>query len=164
MLLSNTSSVVPVSQTIQLEAGWNLISTNVHPTDSSIATVFTGLQVQQIKNADVFWKLGQAAELNKLTHIHAGVGYLVFMNTAGTLTISGIPCTGVLQYIPTGWQLIGYPCTGESLFAPIPISNYFNVTNCEIIKNFDGFWEPGGITNSITNFEQGKGYFLKIIL
>ncbi|HPH15585.1 MAG TPA: hypothetical protein PK029_00315 [Bacteroidales bacterium] len=161
VLLSNTSSVVPVSQTIQLEAGWNLISTNVHPTDSSIATVFTGLQVQQIKNADVFWKLGQAAELNKLTHIQAGMGYLVLMNTAGSLTISGIPCTSVVQYAPTGWQLIGYPCTGVLPYAPIPISNYFNVTNCEIIKNFDGFWEPGGTANSITNFEQGKGYFLK---
>ncbi|HPM13048.1 MAG TPA: hypothetical protein PK734_06135, partial [Bacteroidales bacterium] len=87
-------------------------------------------------------------------------GYLVNMNTAGTLTISGIPCTGILQYAPTGWQLIGYPCTGILPLAPTPISNYFNTTNCRIIKNFDGYWQPGGVNNSITNFEPGKAYFV----
>jgi hypothetical protein len=150
-----------VSQNIELEQGWNLISVNVHVADSTISSLFAGLDVLEIKDMNSFWRTGQAGALNSLQTITTGKGYLVKMNAAGILVISGTQCRGVLQYAPTGWQLIGYPCAGESSFAPIPFSNYFNATNAEIIKNFDGFWQPSGTTNSVHNFEPGKGYFLK---
>ncbi|HPM12482.1 MAG TPA: Ig-like domain-containing protein [Bacteroidales bacterium] len=149
------------SQTIQLNQGWNLFSFSVHPSDSSIATIFAGKDVQEIKSASAFWYKGQPAAFNSLTRLTAGQGYLVNMNTAGTLTISGIPCTGVLPYAPLGWQLIGYPCTDVLPYAPTPISNYFNTSNCQIIKNFEGYWQPNGTSNSLSNFEPGKAYFLK---
>jgi len=117
--------------------------------------------VQEIKSASAFWNKGQPAAFNSLTRLTAGQGYLVNMNTAGTLTISGIPCTGVLPYAPIGWQLIGYPCTDVLPYAPTPISNYFNTSNCQIIKNFEGYWQPNGTSNSLSNFEPGKAYFLK---
>jgi hypothetical protein len=164
VLLQNTASTPSTTaQTINLQQGWNLISTNVHPTDSSVATLFTGLQVQQIKNADVFWKQGQAAELNKLTHIQAGQGYLVYMNAAGTLSITGtVKKIHEFSLLQNGWNLIGYPgCTDATHCVSIPFSNYFNATNCQTIKNFDGFWEPNGSTNSLLNFEPGNAYFLK---
>ncbi|OQA98086.1 MAG: Carbohydrate binding module (family 6) [Bacteroidetes bacterium ADurb.Bin217] len=149
------------TQTISLQKGWNLISTNVDVQDSAIEKIFAGLDVQMVKNTNGFWKKGQISAFNSLKTITPGNGYLVYMNTAGTITISGIPCTGELLFAPTGWQLIGYPCTGESLFAPTPISNYFNTSNCQTIKNFDGFWVPNGTSNSLQNLEPGKGYWLK---
>lgn len=155
------STSTNVTQTIQLSQGWNLISMNVQPADASIASLFAGKDVQEIKTQNAFWYKGQTAALNSLNSLIPGQGYLVKMNTAGTLTISGIPCTGESFFATTGWQLIGYPCTGESLFTPTPISNYFNATNCQMIKNFVGYWQPGGTTNSITNLEPGKAYFLK---
>lgn len=155
----------PLTQTIALQKGWNLISISVVDTDGRypINHVFSGKDVKIVKNADGFWKPNQPDAFNSIQTIEPGKGYLVNMNTAGTITISGIPYTGELLFAPTGWQLIGYPCTGvgESLFAPRPISNYFNTTNCQIIKNFDGFWVPNGTMNSIQNFEVGKGYFVK---
>ncbi len=115
-----------------------------------------------IKNADGFWRASQANELNSLQSIESGKGYLVYMNTAGTLEISGKLAVTPLQAtsLHKGWNMIGYPCMGGESLNPEPISNYFNTTNCEIVKNFDGFWQPNGSTNSIYNFESGKGYFV----
>jgi hypothetical protein len=147
-----------VSQTISLVKGWNLISTNVLPTDKSIATVFAGLDVQEIKSADAFWIKGQNAALNQLQTIEAGKGYLVKMNVAGNLVVAGTPCPAVLPYAPTtGWNLIGCPYQTAT-----PISTYYTATNSQTIKNFEGFWEPnGGALNSILNLEPGKAYYLK---
>ncbi len=147
----------PVTQTISLKKGWNLISTNLQLQDSTIETVFAGLDVLMVKDANGFWKKGQNTALNSLKTITPGKGYLVNMNAAGTLSITGIPSTSVLQYAPTlGWQLIGSPFQTTT-----PFSNYFTISNCQTIKNFDGFWQPNGTVNSITNLESGKGYFLK---
>jgi hypothetical protein len=150
----------PTLQTISLKQGWNLISTNVHPLDSTITTLFTGLDVQEIKTADGFWKKGQLSPFNSLQSITAGKGYFVKMNIVGTLSVSGTPIS-TLAYSPisilkSGWNLIGCPYQNSTQF-----NGYFNSTNCQTIKNFDGFWVPNGTTNSIVNFEPGKGYFIK---
>jgi len=146
-----------IKQTIVLSAGWNLISTNVIPTDSSISTLFAGLDVQEIKTMDVFWRKDQNAIFNKLTKINTGNGYLVNMNDAGILTINGFALSNVIYppTIKTGWQLIGCPFQNTTLF-----STFFNSNNCISIKNFDGFLIPNGTTNSISNLEVGKGYLL----
>ena len=158
------------TQNISLEQGWNLISVSVLCRDvpsgtdvaCNVSTVFENLDVEIVKNADGFWKPDHAHEFNSLHALEPGMGYLVYMNMAATITISGIPCTGGNFFAPTGWQLIGHPCCKDAWpCVSTPISDYFNTTNSEIIKNFDGFWEPNGATNSIQNFEAGKGYYVK---
>jgi len=145
------------SQTIQLQQGWNLISLNRTPTDSSISTLFAGLDVQEIKTADAFWRNGQNIAFNSLQKLTTCEGYLVNMNVAGTLLVTGMPVeTQNFVSLQLGWQLIGCPYqTATSL------STLFNTTNCQVVKNFDGFWIPSGTTNSITTVDPGKGYFLK---
>lgn len=147
-----------VKQTIVLKEGWNLISTNVTPTDSSISTLFAGLDVQEIKTMDAFWRKGQNSNFNKLTKINTGYGYLVNMNVAGNLTINGLPLSNVTYppTIKTGWQLIGCPFQTNTA-----LSTFFDINNCTSIKNFDGFYIPNGTTNSISDLEVGKGYFFK---
>jgi uncharacterized repeat protein (TIGR02543 family) len=142
-------------QTIALSPGWNLISTNVHPADSSIATLFNGLDVAEIKDMNTYWQKDQPSFLNLLQTITAGEGYLVKMNAAGTLAVSGTHCTGVLQYAPTGWQLIGCPYPTAT-----PISGILGSKFPEA-KDFDGFWMPNEAASSIENLEPGKGYFIK---
>jgi hypothetical protein len=147
-----------ITQTIALQAGWNLISTNVVATDNTIATLFNTLDVQEIKTADGFWLNGQIATFNNITTIEAGNGYLVKMNTAGTLTITGTALlTTNLQYpTTTGWHLIGCPFQTVTTLA-----SQFTAVNTTTVKNFEGFWEPnGGVLNSIGNLEPGKGYFV----
>lgn len=158
-----------VTQTIALNQGWNLISMNVLPDTSiiggkdvacKVSTVFNGLNMQEIKTLDAYWKKGNPDFLNTVQSIVPGEGYLVNMNTAGNLVISGTPINS-LAYFPmstlkTGWNLFGCPFQ-----SPTPFSDYFNTSNSEIIKNFDGFWIPNETTNSIQNIEPGKGYFIK---
>jgi mannan endo-1,4-beta-mannosidase len=145
-----------VLQNITLEAGWNLISTNVHPSDSTIETLFSGLDVNMIKNADSFWKAGQDINLNSLTKITSGKAYLVKMNVGGTLSIIGTEQTLHTTSVASGWQMMGCQYQTATSF-----TTDFNATNTTIIKNFDGFWEPESALNSITDLEPGKGYFVK---
>lgn len=146
----------PVTQTIALNKGWNLISIQVHPADSSIARIFAGLDVVSVKTADGFWNKGQPDHLQSLTQIEAGAGYLLYMDIAGTLSVTGIPIdshdTPAAQ---PGWNIIGSSFMGNTSF-----SELFNIANCQVIKDFDGFWTPSGAGN-IHSLQPGKGYFVK---
>ena len=148
------------TQTIPLNKGWNLISTNVTPTNNAIAAMFSGLDVQEIKTANCFWLKSQNAVFNSIQTISAGQGYLVKMNVAGNLVVSGTPIS-TLAYSPistlkTGWNLVGCPYQTST-----PFSTYFNAANTKVIKNFDGFWIPNDPLSSITNLLPGKGYYIK---
>ena len=104
-----------------------------------------------------FWRNGQNIAFNSLQKLTTCEGYLVNMNVAGTLLVTGMPVeTQNFVSLQLGWQLIGCPYqTATSL------STLFNTTNCQVVKNFDGFWIPSGTINSITTVDPGKGYFLK---
>jgi len=152
-----TSTPISV-QYIALVKGWNLISTNVRTTDSTITTLFNGITVLEIKTMDAFWRSGQNTIFNSLKTISTGNGYLININATGKFVVAGSPLiNNNLQFtIKNGWQLIGCPYQTAS-----PFSTYFTTNNCSLIKNFEGFWFPSGTTNSILNIEPGKGYFLK---
>jgi mannan endo-1,4-beta-mannosidase len=160
LTVENPGTSCSSQQTIVLASGWNLISTNLIPTDSTIATLFTGLNVQEIKTADSFWKKGQSSLLNSLKAISTGNAYLVKMNASASLIITGQAMTSPSVYpstsTKTGWNMIGCPFQSA-----ITLSSYYNTSNSKTIKNFTGFWIPGGSTNSITTIDPGKGYFLK---
>jgi hypothetical protein len=153
------SSCELLEQEIELKQGWNIISINLHPADSTIETLFADLDVLEIKTDNSFWRQNQPEFLNSLKTITTGEGYLVYMNTSGTLSVAGTPIVETLHTssLPTnGWQLIGCPFQTPTLF-----SEYFHTDNCEIIKDFEGFWEPNSQNNSIEYLNPGQGYFLK---
>jgi hypothetical protein len=148
-----------ITQTIELAAGWNFISINVLPTDSNISTLFSGLTIDIVKNADGFWKNGQINEMNSITNITAGKGYLVFMNSAGTFSATGLAMNensiDITSYT-AGWHMVGTPYQ-----TPTQFPNTLDVTNCDLIKNFDGFWIPEDATSSIDSFVPGEAYYYR---
>jgi len=145
-------------QGIALTKGWNLISINVHPTDSSIATLFAGLDVKEIKTMNAFWLKVQNTVFNSLKTIQSGQGYMVNMNVAGTLNVVGNPIVETLSAasLHNGWNLVGCPYQSAT-----PIATIFNTSNSKLVKNLDGYWIPNGTINSISSFEPNKAYFLK---
>lgn len=156
----------PQIQTIELNPGWNLVSTNLYPyTDSVnnneaclISNMFSGLDVQVIKTTEAYWRSDQPEIFNSLKTMEPAKGYLVYMNSSGMMTISGIPfpTTGFKFPADFGWNIIGCPYQSTTAFSAI-----FDETNCSEIKNFDGFWIPNDPMNSIQNMEIGKAYFCK---
>jgi len=154
----NTGLVACAVQEIPVKAGWNLISINVRPNDTSIASVFSGLELLLVKNMDSYWMSSQPEIFNSLQTITPGEAYLVKMNENAVLSLSGTPLTDY-QFAPlsnNSWKLIGCPFQTET-----EITDYFNSTNCSIIKGSDGFWIPDGTTNGIEYLKPGKGYFIK---
>jgi hypothetical protein len=155
--LSHKISVLSL-QTIALIQGWNIISLNVVPADSTVATIFNSIKanVTEVKNLDGFYNPNQNVMYNSLRFIEQNKGYLVNMKAAGSLQVAGVPLTKKTTILNTGWSLIG--CFYQTTTA---FSTDFNNTNCSVIKNFEGFWKPNGTANSISKFEPSKGYFIK---
>lgn len=145
-----------ITQTIALSKGWNLISFNVNPPDSSIASLFASLNVQEIKNASAFWEKGQNAAFNSLTNLSAGNAYLINMNAAGSISITGTAVTPSIGTLKTGWQMVG--CLYQ---LATPITTAFTILNITTIKNLDIFWHSDG-AGTLQNIEPGKGYFVKV--
>lgn len=148
-------------QDIVLEQGWNIISLNVDPdvctgAKPCIKELFNGLDVAEIKSQDAFWRIGQPEMFNSLTRLEPGKGYLVYMNKAGTLTVSGtaagISSVGTLR---PGWNLVGSPYTYPVPFFDI-IGNKFKE-----IKDFDDFYLFGSGGTVLIDMMPGKGYFVK---
>ncbi len=143
------------TQTIDLEEGWNLISINVNPDVKTIETIFAGLDIEMVKNADGFWKKDQAAPLNSLSSIIPGNGYLVYANSAETLIVTAAEMPEATPTTKAGWNLIGCPFQTAT-----DLETLWNSSNTTTVKDFEGFWEPNGSLNSIDKLEPGKGYYL----
>ena len=156
-------TVPTVTQSISLVQGWNLISFNVVPTDSSIATVFGTVMpsLSEIKTADAFYSpSNNLAVFNSLKSIEQGKGYLVNMKASATLTLKGtqsaFTAAKQLNAMKTGWNLVGciYPSS-------TPIVTAFDITKISSVKNFSGFYNSNGTANSLTNVIPSMGYFVK---
>lgn len=149
------------TQNISLVSGWNLISFNVQPTDSNITAVFgsLGTSLLTVKTQDAFYDPNQSAIYNSLTKIEKGKAYLVKVNAAKTVTVSGNLISTISIPLNAGWNLVGYPKTANGAIATVLTGIW---TPFSFIKNFDGFYQKSGTTNSLTNMIPGSGYFIKV--
>jgi len=92
LLASPLSSVAQETRTqqVQLEQGWNLVSLNVQPDDSSFASIFgpNADQIAMIKNEEgEVYAPGEGIE--QITTWKSDEGYLVHAETAVTLGVTG---------------------------------------------------------------------------
>ncbi|HOS83701.1 MAG TPA: fibronectin type III domain-containing protein, partial [Bacteroidales bacterium] len=146
-----------ISQTISLAQGWNLISFNVVPSNTTIASVFAGVitQVNTVKNSDGFYKPGQDAQLQSLTNITVGAGYLVHMKTAQTLTVSGTAPGSVTVPLKAGWNMMGYPKSANGTTTTVLGATW---NSAQIIKNFESFLDK--TSGTLTTMKPGEGYYI----
>ncbi len=145
--------VLTETQSSDLVQGWNMISLYVTPTDNSIASIFSGLDVDIVKNNDGFYKFGNAAQLQSLSTIQAGEGYLVKMNAPGTLQVEGLPVESYTSSLLAGWNLLGVPQSTEKNISDFPSSVL-------IIKDLDEFYSTDG-SGTLLKLKPGSGYYIK---
>jgi len=170
------------SITIQLESGWNLISTVLNPLPSNAEIVFrdaiannsleivTGFENQQ----GVIFDPDGPPFLNTLTNIHSEAGYWVKVNNDAEIEIfgysdyyeSGIFVTQPIVELTTGWNLVGCKyfglATPEDAFENLIIDGVLQMVTS---YNQGGlFFDPYGppFLNTLNEIENGRGYWLKV--
>lgn len=146
-------------QTFLLERGWNLISFNVSPSDSTVESVFDValLDVTVIKTDEKFYLKEHPAFLNSLKTISGGKAYLVYMTDSVDLQVIGQPLNSHQTQLKAGWNLLGIPRQSS-----VTIDDVLDILPVDCVKNFEGFWENNSDANSIDTFTPGKGYFIKV--
>jgi hypothetical protein len=111
------------THSIPLMIGWNLISFNVHPEDTAIATVLSSIDSQYDlvyawdatgghAGAGNWMRFAPGIPGNTLTTLDESQGFWIRMKSAGTLVITGtVPTTTNINLLTTasGWNLVGYP-------------------------------------------------------
>jgi len=126
------------SFSIDLGAGWNLISLPLIPDDTTIEVVLADLiDAGTVDWADsFFWESGALVEkkwdppITQLTTMTTGQGYWVSMSGAGTLANTGSYLPAPPQVpssydVYTGWNMIGYHATtAGALTTPISVTQY----------------------------------------
>ncbi len=169
-----------ITQTITLSQGWNIMSSRAMPSDPDMLAV-----MQPLIGQDLLYKVldeagGSVIHLpfpppngqwnNSIGNMQATEGYYIKVNNAATLDINGDPVPLPLEIpLSQGWNIISYPCTApqDAMAAVQPL-----IDAGVLYKVLD---EAGGVivhlpfpppngqwTNSIGNFENGKGYYIKV--
>lgn len=151
------------SQTIELKEGWNLFSTNIMANSPEVDKIFAPIlsEVIVIKNDDAFFSPDIPVDLNSLKEIDGGNGYLIKMKSGQSLTITGkeVDLSNFSLSLKTGWNIVGIPFQ-ESADIETALSPF--MSEIEIIKHFQGFYEQGSDMNSLSDLEPGKAYFIKV--
>ena len=150
-------------QTLNLVAGWSIISIYIDPTEPALDSVFAPVinDVTIVKDGFgvVFWP---AFNLNLIGDFTTGYGYQINMVATQTVNVYGtalVPENTPLTF-PAGWSIIGYlrnsAANMETIFSPI-------VSEIIIIKNGTGqvYWPIWGL-NAIGDMIPGQGYQAKM--
>ena len=158
---------------IPLNAGWNLISTNMTPNNNTMTDIFSSLipgnlvYVTAFNQGSSLYNPNGLSFLNTLTQFTDGYGYWVKVNADDTLRISGSVISPSYKIpLNAGWNLSGYmnPASSDpsSYFSSL-ISN----SNLVYVTSFDNgtqLYNPNGLTflNSLTTMQRPFGYWIKV--
>lgn len=143
------------SQRIDLSEGWNLISTYLMPNDNSVASVFAGIDIVQLKTDEGFYIPGEQLFLNSVQTIDPGVGYLVYSNSDQTMYVDGVFADINTMQVDSGWNLIGVFSSVEQ-----SVDLFISTQGFVIVKDFDNFKDAND--GQLTNILPGKAYFVKM--
>ncbi len=147
---------------INLANGWNMISSYVTPTTTSLEDVFASIQnkIVQVKDGSGNSYI-PSLNINQIGNWNTIKGYQVKTSSAVTLTITGQkadPTTTPIALTPT-WQIIAYLRDNES-----PITTQFGSIASSIVQVKNGTGQsyiPSLNINQIGNLKPTQGYQLK---
>jgi uncharacterized repeat protein (TIGR01451 family) len=143
------------SITMDLNEGWNWISSNITPPDPDVEVIWTGTTCLEIvKGYDGFFVPG----------VYNGIGdwdisqmYSAYLSCPASLMIEGECVDPALPIaLAEEWNWAGY-FPAEPINAEIALASITDYLN--IAKAYHGFYIPG-LFNGIGNMEAGQGYKL----
>lgn len=162
--ITNIPTNDTISISINLNSGWNLISSNVIPTVPNMANVFQNISsLVLVKNSSVAI-YNPIFGINQIGNWNIAEGYQVYVSSPAILEIVGnavIPEFTQI-YLNAGWNLISYLRNNDML-----ISLALQSIEDELIFAKDGLgniYHPTFGINNIGDMQQGKGYWLYMSL
>jgi hypothetical protein len=147
-----------VTQSFNLQAGWNSVYLEVQPTDNSTATLFANQPVasvwaraERISSTDFIQDASEAtfnragwlawfppsrpeAFVGNLFAVQANRAYLIKANSAFTLTLSGRPSARQPGWVPDKYNLRGFPVNAA---APPTFKNFFRYSAAHFDVSLD---------------------------
>jgi hypothetical protein len=164
------------THSIALVSGWNLVSFNLRPADTAIATVLSSIN----DNYELVYAWNATTQLwmkydpnvpygATLTSMDETMGFWIKMTTGDTLDVSGsAPSTSNIA-LKTGWNLVGYP-SQTNLVLPDVFSLHGVGTDFSLVyayhANETDVWKKYDRTapfgNDLTELVPGWGYWVKV--
>jgi len=132
-----------VEFTLELRAGWNMVSLSVIPEDPSASSVLSGISFYQL----VSWS---GSGYVTATLFEAGRGYWLLVLEDVNVTVSGAPVDSLSLSLSPGWSMVG--------------GTYDEVQATDVFPEFYQLvtWTGTGYTTA-TVFEPGKGYWALVL-
>jgi len=139
----NITVTSEVEFTLNLKAGWNMVSLPVVPEDTSALHVLSGVGFYQL----VAWS---GTGYVSVSSFEAGKGYWLLVLQDTNVTVSGEPVSSVVLDLQPGWSMVG---------------GLYSVVQAEDV--FPGFyqlvtWSGTGYVTA-TEFEPGRGYWALVL-
>jgi len=148
--LDSNGSGPPETVTLELEAGWNMVSVPVLAADMSTGVIFEGTE------AVYTWDAVNKSYVTPII-VEPERSYWVAVAEPKTITIIGVPVVDWELQASSGWNM-----AGSVYFGPQPVAQCTTTEEPDPIqRNAIYWWNPGAKTyESVVEFERGKGYWV----
>lgn len=147
---------------INLNAGWNLISSNVIPQNPNIVNMFSGvnnLVLVKAANGDIY---NPQFNVNTIGNWNVKDAYWVYLTSPSTLEISGIPVQPENTPIALnqGWNMISY--LRNSQMAPVDALQSIEGSLIFVKDALGNIYYPEFGLNTLTNMVPKEGYWIYV--
>jgi len=142
-----------VQFTLNLRAGWNMISFPVQPNDPNPDVIFSGLPYYCMYKWDTHYVLCAGTAVSNDEPVVPGVGYWVNVLAGENVVVSGTPVNSLTLSLSEGWNLIGPPLGGANIANPddtpdnsvLPYAYTWDAENNRYVSTTDlvagaGYW------------------------
>ncbi len=162
--LNVTFGVTGITQNIDLDSGWNLVSFNTESTDMNPATVFASVSenLVQVKNLTQSYDPSMPDHFNTLNLLNTDNAYWVNMDEEAIIEIAGF-ATNVSSNINLqgGWNMVGY----KPQIALSPTIALQSIISSIIqVKDLNHSYDPTmpEYFNTLDEMIPGNGYWMNL--
>ena len=154
-----------ITQSFNLNFGWNLISLNVTPDTTNPASVFASILsiLNEVKGTTGTYNPGVPDFLNTLDSLKDGLAYWVNVSDSVTFGIEGLPInySALPITLQTGWNLTGYP-VDQANGIENALSNIWS--ELEEAKDLTQSYNPNvpDFLNTLRTLVPNSGYWIRV--